>query len=136
MKFNLRIDYTDEGRLIGHLVIGASMVDEKLGQVKNFPRELTIRLKHLILSHHGQYDFGSPKVPQFLEAFALNLIDDLDAKMNGLGRFMEKDLQEGAWTDFNRLFERYLLKGEILPVGEGPAEWSEPDERQGTLFST
>lgn len=135
LKFDLQIDYTDEGRLVGHLVIGAAMVDEKLGQVKDFPRELAIRLKHLILSHHGQYDFGSPKVPKFLEAFALNLIDDLDAKINGLGRFMEKDLQEGAWTDFNRLFERYLLKGEILPVEGEPEQKSKIEERQGTLFS-
>lgn len=135
LNFDLQIDYTDEGRLIGHLVIGAAMVDEKLGQVKDFPRELAIRLKHLILSHHGQYEFGSPKVPKFLEAFALNLIDDLDAKINGLGRFMEKDLQEGAWTDFNRLFERYLLKGEILPVEGEPEEKSKIEERQGTLFS-
>lgn len=135
LKFDLQIDYTDEGRLVGHLVIGAAMVDEKLGQVKNFPRELAIRLKHLILSHHGQYDFGSPKVPKFLEAFALNLIDDLDAKINGLGRFMDKDLQEGSWTDFNRLFERYFLKGKILPVEEESEERVGPDERQGTLFS-
>jgi len=135
LKFDLQIDYTDEGRLIGHLVIGAAMVDEKLGQIKDFPRELAIRLKHLILSHHGQYEFGSPKVPKFLEAFALNLIDDLDAKINGLGRFMEKDSQEGAWTDFNRLFERYLLKGEILPVQGESGEKGKIDERQGTLFS-
>jgi 3'-5' exoribonuclease len=55
----------------------------------------------------------SPKRPKFLEAFALHLIDDLDAKINGLGRFMEKDRQEGNWTDFNRLFERYFLKGKV-----------------------
>jgi len=135
LKFDLQIDYTDEGRLIGHLVIGAAMVDEKLGQIKDFPRELAIRLKHLILSHHGQYEFGSPKVPKFMEAFALNLVDDLDAKINGIGRFMEKDSQEGAWTDFNRLFERYLLKGEILPVQGESGEKGKIDERQGTLFS-
>jgi 3'-5' exoribonuclease len=110
LKFDKIIDYTDEGRLLGHLILGVSMVDEKLSAIKSFPQGLSLRLKHLILSHHGQYEFGSPKRPKFLEAFALHLIDDLDAKMNGLGRFMVKDRQEGAWTDFNRLFERYFLK--------------------------
>ncbi|MGE5842002.1 MAG: 3'-5' exoribonuclease YhaM family protein, partial [Deltaproteobacteria bacterium] len=82
------IDYTDEGRLIGHLSLGVSMVDEKLAAMESFPEEIGLRLKHLILSHHGEYEFGSPKKPAFLEAFALHLIDDLDAKINGLGRFM------------------------------------------------
>ena len=105
-------DYTDEGRLIGHVTMGVIILDEKLGEASDFPRDLALRLKHLILSHHGQYDFGSPKRPKFLEAFALNLIDDLDAKMNGLGRFMEKDQHDGSWTDYNRLFERYFYKGD------------------------
>jgi 3'-5' exoribonuclease len=86
------------------------------------------------LSHHGQYEFGSPKRPKFLEAFALHLIDDLDAKMNGLSRFMSRDRQEGAWTDFNRLFERYFLKAGI-PVAEeeNEAELRE-EEIQEVLF--
>ncbi len=108
------IEYTDEGRLIGHLVSGVEMLNEKLDGIKSFPADLTIRLKHLILSHHGQFDFGSPKEPSFLEAFALNFVDDIDAKINGLGRFMERDRREGAWTEFHRLFRRYLLKGDIV----------------------
>jgi 3'-5' exoribonuclease len=134
LKANLQIEYTDEGRLLGHLVLGAAMVDEKLEQVKGFPHELALRLKHLILSHHGQYEFGSPKRPKFLEAFALHLMDDLDAKMNGLTRFMERDDEEGAWTQFNRLFDRYFMKGrprdEELPLGP----LKEGDEKQGRLF--
>ena len=129
------IDYTDEGRLIGHLSLGVSMVDEKLATMKDFPEEIALRLKHLILSHHGEYEFGSPKKPAFLEAFALHLIDDLDAKMNGLGRFMEKDRQEGRWTDFNRLFDRYFLKGRI-PSSDDKSEASPAEEsRQRGLFS-
>ncbi|MDP6180934.1 MAG: hypothetical protein QGG48_13695, partial [Desulfatiglandales bacterium] len=85
------IDYSDEGRLLGHLILGVSMLDEKGNGLKKFPQALFLRLKHLILSHHGQYEFGSPKRPKFLEAFALHLIDDLDAKMKGLSSFMEKD---------------------------------------------
>jgi 3'-5' exoribonuclease len=68
-------------------------------------------------------------------AFALNLIDDLDAKLNGLGRFMEKDRQEGAWTDFNRLFERYFLKGQILSPNEKSDEENKKDVKQRSLFS-
>jgi 3'-5' exoribonuclease len=111
------------------------MLDEKLATLKTFPQELGLRLKHLILSHHGQFEFGSPKRPKFLEAFALHLIDDLDAKMNGLGRFMERDRQEGAWTDFNRLFERYFLKGKILEAEEGTDTGPLEDDRQKVLFT-
>ena len=135
LSFDRRIDYTDEGRLLGHVMLGAAMLDEKLYEMKGFPQPLAVRLKHLILSHHGLYEFGSPKRPKFLEAFALNLIDDLDAKINGLARFMEKDRQEGSWTDFNRLFERYFLKGEILPAEEKQDEENKQDVKQGSLFS-
>jgi len=134
LSFERKIDYTDEGRLLGHIVLGVAMVDEKLVAMKGFPSELQLRLKHLILSHHGEYEFGSPKRPKCLEAFALHLIDDLDAKMNGLDRFMKKDRQDGNWTDFNRLFGRYFLKA--LP--ESPEESvQEPvlNEIQRGLFS-
>ncbi len=135
IKFGGLIDYTDEGRLIGHLTLGVAMVDEKLAELNGFPEEISLRLKHLILSHHGEYEFGSPKRPKFLEAFALHLIDDLDAKMNGLRRFMDRDRQEGNWTDFNRLFERYFLKGRIKPRAEEKVDsLPQEDERQRGLF--
>jgi 3'-5' exoribonuclease len=115
--------------------MGVAMVDEKLKGLKDFPEELALRLKHLILSHHGELEFGSPKRPKFLEAYALHLIDDLDAKMNGLGRFMERDRKEGDWTDFNRMFDRYFLKGKI-PEAEPKDETGLPeDNRQKVLFS-
>jgi len=127
------IDYTDEGRLVGHPVLGAGMVEEKIRGIKGFPPGLELRIRHLVLSHHGEYEFGSPKRPKFLEAFALHLVDDLDAKINGLGRFMEQDRQEGAWTEFNRLFTRYLLKGE--PAAEDHEDEEPPAPSQGTLFA-
>lgn len=133
--YTTHIDYTDEGRLLGHLALGAAMLDEKLARMRHFPSDLAVRLKHLMLSHHGELAFGSPKRPKFLEAFALHLIDDLDAKMNGLRRFMDRDRQDGAWTEFNRLFERFFLKGVIR---EGEADSSEAageeDGRQSSLF--
>jgi len=134
-SWNMKIDYTDEGRLVGHLVLGVTMVDKKLMPLKNFPEELAVRLRHLILSHHGQYDFGSPKEPKFLEAFALHLLDDLDAKMNGLNRFMERDRQEGAWTDFNRMFHKYFLKSAIAATQETDEKKETKESRQGLLFS-
>jgi 3'-5' exoribonuclease len=134
--FDLHIDYSDEGRLLGHLVLGVAMLDEKLAGLKTFPDELAIRLKHMLLSHHGEYEFGSPKRPKFLEAYALHLIDDLDAKMNGLSRFMERDRREGTWTDFNRLFERYFLKGKTRPLKTETEPGAVVDEKQASLFSS
>lgn len=131
--FETHIDYSDEGRLLGHLVLGVSLLEEKLALLKKFPRELSFRLKHLILSHHGELDFGSPKRPKFLEALCLHLIDDLDAKINGIGRFMDRDKQEGSWTEFNRLFERFFLKGALEEESEEAKR--EPEIRQRALFS-
>jgi len=136
LEIDISIDYTDEGRLLGHLVLGEVMLEEKFTQLKDFPKDLALRLKHMILSHHGQYEFGSPKRPKFLEAIALHLIDDLDAKLNGLGRFMERDHREGAWSDFNRLFEQYFLKGKISSSKEKPDKERRIDIRQGSLFSS
>ncbi|MGD9159977.1 MAG: HD domain-containing protein [Desulfobacteraceae bacterium] len=133
-SYGRTIDYSDEGRLLGHLVLGVLMLEEKLTGLKKFPVETALCLKHMILSHHGEYDFGSPKRPKFLEAFVLHLIDDLDAKMNGIARFMSKDKNEGAWTDFNRMFERYLLKEKLKPLEDDRTVGSVSDERQRALF--
>jgi len=134
LSWDLQIEYTDEGRLVGHLVQGTLLVEKKLAGLKTFPQDLALRLKHLILSHHGEYEFGSPKRPKFLEAFVLHLADDLDAKVNGLGRLFERDGREGAWTDYNRLFERYFLKRNDLSMGEGPIPDEKDQGKQGNLF--
>ncbi|MFZ0448941.1 MAG: HD domain-containing protein [Desulfatiglandaceae bacterium] len=134
LNAHLTIEYTDEGRLVGHLVQGTLMVEEKLARMKHFPADLAVRLKHLILSHHGEYAFGSPKRPKFLEAFVLHLLDDLDAKVNGLGRLFEKDGHEGAWTEYSRLFDRFFLKGNMAPAEEGTVTNDAEEDQQGTLF--
>jgi 3'-5' exoribonuclease len=132
LKFDLSIEYSDQGRLLGHIVLGVLMVEERLKSMKDFPTELATRLKHLILSHHGEFDFGSPKRPKFLEAFALHLIDDLDAKINGLSKLLKEDRQEGSWTAFNHLFQRYFYKGsstsDEAKKGE-PIEGKEHEQR-------
>jgi 3'-5' exoribonuclease len=132
--FERHIDYSNEGRLLGHITLGVMMVEDNLSGIKDFPEDLALKLKHLILSHHGEFEFGSPKRPKILEAFALHLVDDLDAKMAGLGRFMKKDSQEGPWTDFNRLYGRYFLKGEIPSSDEVRGKGIAEDDRQGSLF--
>jgi len=104
------IAYTDEGRLLGHIVLGAEMVGQKIKAIPYFPEGLRITIKHIILSHHGMLEFGSPKKPKNLEAVALNLVDDLDAKLNAVKAFVEKDQAQGNWTEYHRLFERFFLK--------------------------
>lgn len=108
-------DYTDEGKLIGHIVMGVEMVEEKVRQLPDFPRSLATLVKHLLLSHHGQYEFGSPKRPKTLEAVILNFLDDLDSKINGVRTHIERDPDNGsAWTSYHRLYDRYFFK-EALP---------------------
>jgi len=106
-------DYTDKGRLVGHLVLGAEMVQERVNSITDFPDDLSSRIQHLVLSHHGRHEFGSPTLPMMSEAFVLNFLDDLDAKLNYLGRLEERAPEDGyQWTDFQRPLDRFLfIKG-------------------------
>ncbi len=102
-------NYSDEGRLLGHMTICVNMLAEKLADLPDFPAQAALLLKHLILSHHGRYDYGSPVLPMTREAFALNFADDLDAKMNYLDRLSHGVTEEGyQWTDYQRNMERFL----------------------------
>ena len=106
------IDYTDEGRLIGHIVMGAEMVDNKIASLKGFPADLAMELRHLLLSHHGELEFGSPKRPKTVEALIVHFIDDLDAKVNAFQEFIDVSPDdESAWTPFHRLLDRVIYKG-------------------------
>jgi len=106
-------DYTAEGRLLGHLIIGLEILEAKLAAREDFPEDTASLLKHLIISHHGEYQFGSPKKPKILEALALYALDDLDAKLNGIGSFIERHSQDNGWTDYNRLMERFFYKPDM-----------------------
>ena len=108
-------DYTDEGKLIGHLVIGLEMVNEKISKIKDFPDNLALILKHMILSHHGTLAFGSPKVPQTLEALVLSYLDDLDAKINTV-ETMLSEAQDNSWTEFNKFMDRSFFKPNLKKV--------------------
>lgn len=100
-------DYTDEGQFLGHIVIGTEMVAEKISKIDGFPTILASELKHCILSHHGEYEFGSPKKPAIMEAVALNFADNTDAKMQTFTEILENTSETG-WMGFNRLFESNL----------------------------
>lgn len=105
-------DYTDEGQLLGHIVIGTEMLSEAIRQIPDFPVKLANELKHCILAHHGELEFGSPKKPALAEAVALNMADNTDAKMQTLTEiFKEKDSND--WLGFNRLFDSNLRKTSI-----------------------
>jgi 3'-5' exoribonuclease len=106
------VEYTVQGRLKGHLVIGSEMVAQVAGNILDFPEELLEQLQHLILSHHGRQEFGSPTVPMTVEAFLISFLDDLDAKMNITEQLRRKmDNEEKSWTDYQRSLERYLYLG-------------------------
>lgn len=112
LKYDRSFEYTDEGKLLGHIMIGVEMVEDKLRTVDGFPRELAILVKHLLLSHHGQYDYGSPKRPKTLEAVVLHFLDDMDSKINGVQTHIEKEPDsESSWTQYHRLYDRYFFKG-------------------------
>ena len=112
LKYERSFEYTDVGKLLGHIVIGVEMVDEKVRSIADFPLEKAVLVKHLLLSHHGQYDYGSPKRPKTLEAVVLNFLDDLDSKINGVQTHIEKEPDSpSAWTQYHRLYDRYFFKG-------------------------
>ena len=103
------ISYTDKGQLLGHMIMAVELVEKKASRIMGFPDELKDLLKHIILSHHGKLEFGSPKVPMFLEAFIVAAIDDFDSKMNTISQFMKNESNTSdKWSRFNQIFERYF----------------------------
>ena len=102
-------DYTDDGQLLGHIVIGVEMISDAVRSIPGFPEQLASELKHCIVAHHGELEYGSPKKPALAEALALNFADATDAKMQTL-RELFKDKKNNDWLGYNRLFESNLRK--------------------------
>jgi 3'-5' exoribonuclease len=126
LSFSRSIAYTTEGQLIGHIVIGIGMIEEKLRRIPDFPARLRDLLMHMILSHHGELAFGSPKVPVFPEALLLHYIDNLDSKLECMRSLLEKDRTvEGEWTAYNSALERSALKKSKFLEPEEPTVKSE-----------
>lgn len=117
LTYERDLAYSDEGQLLGHLVIAVGMLDDKVREAEKlsgeaFPKELVLRLKHMIVSHHGEYEFGSPKLPMTLEAIALHHLDNLDAKMHSLGQLIREDANtDSSWTPYQAHLGRKLFKG-------------------------
>ena len=112
LSYERSFDYTDQGRLVGHIVMGVEMVDKEIARIEGFPSELAMLMKHLLLSHHGLHEWGSPTRPMTLEAQILHHLDDLDAKVKGIQEFMQKAQEGATWTDYHRMFERFFYIGE------------------------
>lgn len=103
-------DYTDDGQLLGHIIIGTEMVADRIRQIPDFPEKLAVELKHCILAHHGELEYGSPKKPALLEAMALNLADNADAKMETMIEVLRGAGTNQGWLGYNRLLETNIRK--------------------------
>lgn len=146
LSYQRSFHYTDEGQLLGHIIIGIQIVEDKLRQVPEFPPRLRTLLEHMIISHQGEFEYGSPKLPAFPEALLLHYLDNLDSKMNNLEYFLRGDSPaEGNWTAYNSPLDRRLLLKERYLEGQGAEEWeeephpaarTEPVQKTGLLEET
>ncbi|HUI83304.1 MAG TPA: OB-fold nucleic acid binding domain-containing protein [Candidatus Binatia bacterium] len=110
LAYQRSIAYTTQGQLLGHMIIELEMLHEKLMRLPGFPEELRVLIEHMIISHHGQYEFGSPKLPMFPEALMLHYLDDLDSKMESMRAQFEREADlDTPWTSYNASLERPLL---------------------------
>jgi len=126
------IAYTTEGRLLGHISLGYEMVAEKVNAIPGFPAELGMLLKHIMLSHHGEYEFGSPKRPKIQEAIVINYLDDLSAKINNFQATLKKEnVAAGEWTGFSKMHDRYLYRQMAYADQAGNLEQNEGKKTSG-----
>jgi 3'-5' exoribonuclease len=116
-SFDRAIDYTDEGQLLGHLIMEVQLVDKKIEAIPDFPAELAMLVKHMLVSHHGAYEFGSPKLPQTLEAVILHSLDDLDGKIQAITNLPEKE-PGSNWTVFHRAYGRSFYRSTYRQDGD------------------
>lgn len=103
-------DYTDDGQLLGHIIIGTELVTKESNKIEGFPHQLQSLLKHSILSHHGEYEFGSPKKPKTIEAFILHCVDELDAKLKMYEDSIAVDNTTGNWVGYHKMLARNIRK--------------------------
>jgi 3'-5' exoribonuclease len=110
LSYDRSIGYTDEGQLLGHILIEYGDLTKKIDAIEGFPPELKTLVLHMLISHHGQYEFGSPKLPMFREALLLHYLDDLDSKMAAIRSALDSNDGEGNWTAFNGALARRILR--------------------------
>ena len=122
LTYNRSFSYTTKGQLLGHMIIELEMLQAKLALLPGFPDELKTMVEHMIISHHGQYEFGSPKLPMFPEALMLHYLDDLDSKMEAMRAHFEREAAlDSPWTSYNASLGRPLLNtGKFLSPKKAP----------------
>ncbi|MBI4404258.1 MAG: HD domain-containing protein [Deltaproteobacteria bacterium] len=106
-------DYTDEGKLLGHISIGVTTIDQKIRVMADFPKQLELQLKHMVLSHHGQLEFGSPVRPQTLEAQVLHHLDDMDSKIDGIQTLIRGEGNQTQWTSFHKTYGQCYFRPQL-----------------------
>jgi len=117
LTYSPDLGYSDQGQLIGHLVQGVSMLDEMIVETErqsgeDFPQDVANQLRHMIVSHHGQYEYGSPKLPMTLEAITLHFLDSLDARIHNVSQLIEDDVNKSSpWTVYHPSIGRKIYKG-------------------------
>lgn len=110
LSYKDSLAYTDKGRLLGHMLLACELVDKKASRILGFSEELKDLCKHIILSHHGKYEYGSPKRPKFMEAMLVAMVDDLDSKMTTIHTFIQGERNVGEkWSRYHDLFDRYFM---------------------------
>jgi 3'-5' exoribonuclease len=109
----INIEYTEEGKLVGHLVKSLEIIDRYSYKIKDFPYQMKLHLKHIMLSHHGEYEYGSPKIPQTSEAMLVHLIDLMDSKMHSFETIKRLDTTSGHWSGFVKHLDRIIYKDEL-----------------------
>ncbi len=115
LNYETSFGYTSVGRLVGHIPLGSELIEKKASVIPNFPSDLKNICKHLVLAHHGKLDYGSPKVPQTLEAFVVAYMDDFDSKMDSIWGLIKADShQDQKWTRFSQLYQRHFLISDDL----------------------
>jgi len=119
LSFASSTEYTQEGKLIGHLVMGCELIDKHVAQIPDFPDDLRLLAKHQVLAHHGKLEYGSPKLPSTMEALIVHYIDDLDSKVNSIFGLIANDTQAGEWSANLRMYERPFLKPKTSPKMQG-----------------
>jgi 3'-5' exoribonuclease len=121
LSYSGAISYTTRGQLLGHIVIGLEMVTKRIEAIEGFPPPLRLAVEHFIVSHHGRYEFGSPKLPAFREAVVFHYLDDLDSKLAAIRASLGDARGEGDWTERNPALERRLLRLEEFLATAAPA---------------
>lgn len=114
LSFDGPVGYTDEGKLVGHISIGNTLIDKEVRKIEGFPKDLELQLKHIVLSHHGRVEYGSPKPPQTLEAVMLSALDDLDSKIESITQLIKSEKSTGRWTPVHKAYQTSYYRPSTL----------------------